>query len=190
MTPQFLEKIDQSPVLRKAFQDPRFLQMSQELVKNPIQTLQQCQLHFPEWMEALKEFSGLLGEAFEAKANEVDTSGLDEFERGLVNRVVKDERVQVTTIHLGISSRSENSEITTRFKGEPESCICPANLQHCYTGYARQNTSPHSIRIIIHSAIKRSFFFVRHLMTVTIHEQLHQVHIHNSAWKFNDRLQR
>jgi hypothetical protein len=95
MTPQFLDKIDKSPVLRKAFQDPRFLRMSQELVKDPVKTLQQCQQQFPEWMEALREFSGLLGEAFEAKANEVDTSGLDEFEKNLVNRVMKDQHVQV-----------------------------------------------------------------------------------------------
>jgi hypothetical protein len=93
MTPSFISKIEKSPVLKKAFEDDRFLEMSRRLVQDPVTTLQECQRDSPHWMLALREFSGLLGEAFEEKAN-VDTTGLDSFEKGLVDRVMNDSKLQ------------------------------------------------------------------------------------------------
>jgi hypothetical protein len=94
MSPSFLGKIERSTILAKAFQDPRFLQMSQQLARDPVRTLEMCKKEHPEWMEALREFSGMLGEVFEKKANQVDTSGLNDFERDIVERVMKDPKVQ------------------------------------------------------------------------------------------------
>ncbi|KAJ3344873.1 hypothetical protein HDU91_007525, partial [Kappamyces sp. JEL0680] len=99
MTPAFLAKIDKSPVLSKAFQDPRFLAFSQELAGNPIATMQKVAQQAPEYLDALREFSGLIGEAMEEQANRsapttAKDPPLDEFEQGLVDKVLSDQAVQ------------------------------------------------------------------------------------------------
>lgn len=95
MTPSFLDRIEKSPVLSKAFQDPNFLQMSQELIKDPVTTLKKCADSYPQWLAAIQEFAGLLGETFEAKADELEAKQpLSEFEQRLIDRVQKDPKVQ------------------------------------------------------------------------------------------------
>lgn len=96
MTPDFLNRIEKSPVLSKAFQDPRFLQLSQELAKDPINTMKKVANTMPQYIEALKEFSALIGDAMEKIADKREGEPeLDDREQALVNAVMKNPRVQV-----------------------------------------------------------------------------------------------
>ena len=61
ITPDLLRKIEQSPVLSKAFQDPSLSQAMVEFQKDPQAALQAAQ-HKPEMLRFLKEFSSLMGE--------------------------------------------------------------------------------------------------------------------------------
>lgn len=96
MTSDFLQKIDHSPTLKAAFQDPRFIQVSQQLAKDPVGTMKVVSKTMPQYVEALKEFMGLIGEAMEKKADLEDFKhhSLEDHE-ALVDRVLKDESVQV-----------------------------------------------------------------------------------------------
>lgn len=101
MTPAFMEKIDKSPVLRKAFQDARFLAISQQLAKDPVATIQRVSKEMPHFIPALQEFTALIGETMEQKALEEERKKqppLDSFEQGLVDRVMGDTKVQVRLI--------------------------------------------------------------------------------------------
>jgi hypothetical protein len=89
-----MDRIDKSPVLKKAFQDPRFLTISQQLARDPLNTMKMVSERHPEYLEALKEFSGLLGEVMEQKAEEQEKPKLDPFEQGLVDNVMKDIKIQ------------------------------------------------------------------------------------------------
>ncbi|KAJ3317976.1 hypothetical protein HDV06_001008 [Boothiomyces sp. JEL0866] len=101
MTPEFLDRIDKSPVLQKAFQSPQFLQLMSEMSKDPISTFKKCENKFPQYLEALKEFAGLLGSAFEQKAEEKERLELEEnmaklnpFEQDLVKKVMSNTELQ------------------------------------------------------------------------------------------------
>lgn len=103
MTPAFLESIQKSPTLIKAFQDPSFLALSQELAKDPVRTMQKVAQSQPKYLEALKEFSSLIGEAMDLKAKVMDSNGfkaeeLNEFEQQLIKKVKSDSKVQVTVV--------------------------------------------------------------------------------------------
>ncbi len=101
MTPSFIEKIEKSPVLRKAFQDERFLAISQQLARDPIATIQKVSKELPHFIPALQEFTALIGETMEEKAQEEELKKLpklDDFEQGLIDRVMSDEKVQVQSV--------------------------------------------------------------------------------------------
>lgn len=101
MTPDFLDQIDKSPILQKAFQSPQFIQLMSEMGKDPVSTFKKCESQYPQYLEALKEFAGLLGKAFEHKADEKERKELEEnmaqlnpFEQDLVKKVMSNPELQ------------------------------------------------------------------------------------------------
>jgi hypothetical protein len=96
MTPDFLDRIEKSPVLRKAFQDERFLVISQELARDPVNTMKKVSQHMPEFLDALREFTALIGDQMTKKAEEMEAPKLDASEQALVDRVMKEPAVQVS----------------------------------------------------------------------------------------------
>ncbi|KAJ3267470.1 hypothetical protein HDV01_005159 [Terramyces sp. JEL0728] len=101
MTPAFLEQIDKSPLLQKAFQNPEFLQLMSQMGKDPERTFKKCESEYPQYLDALKEFAGLLGQAFEQKAGEQERAELEQnmaqlnpFEQDLVKKVMSNPELQ------------------------------------------------------------------------------------------------
>ncbi|KAI8902423.1 hypothetical protein BC833DRAFT_372867 [Globomyces pollinis-pini] len=95
MDSKFMDKVMKSPKLQKALQDPRFIQLTQDMGKNPVDAVQRCKKNAPEWLEALQEFAGILGDTFESKANELEAKEkLSDFEQGLVDKVMNDKQAQ------------------------------------------------------------------------------------------------
>ena len=97
-----MEKIEKSPVLRKAFQDDRFLIIAQQLARDPMSTIQKVSKEMPHFIPALQEFTALIGDTMERKAQEEELKKqpkLDDFEQGLIDRVMSDEKVQVSLLN-------------------------------------------------------------------------------------------
>ena len=96
MTPDFLSKLERSPLLAKALADPNFAIAAQEMATDPINAAKKYSAHKPEWIQALKEFAGFLGDAFETKANKVDIpKDLPKHEQKLVENVLGNDAVKV-----------------------------------------------------------------------------------------------
>lgn len=108
MTPCFLEAIEKSPVLSKAFSNPAFIQMTNELVKDPAKTFKQCAESRPDWLNALKEFSKLLGETFSKKADEQEAAKLNEFEQKLIEKALNDPQVKEALCDSRVQKLLEN----------------------------------------------------------------------------------
>ncbi|KAI8906288.1 hypothetical protein EDD86DRAFT_248583 [Gorgonomyces haynaldii] len=116
MTPQFLDKLEKSPVLLKALNDPGFAIACQEMAQNPQKAFEKYQSK-PEWINALREFSGFLGEALEQKEDK-----LPKHEQQLVDReCLKDPDVQRVLVQL--QQKPLFNEIMSRQKPETRSKI-------------------------------------------------------------------
>ena len=151
LTPSFLDEIERSPVLAAAFQEPLFCEISQKLDQDPIGTMKYVSESHPKYLEALRQFSLLMGQAMEDKAKEmggnvkdqfgggakvhmmetkqtnlvmekqqVQETPLNDFERGLVEKVMCDPVVQVTfqllPITIGRFKRRGNSRDSLEIK--------------------------------------------------------------------------
>ncbi|KAJ1532547.1 hypothetical protein HK096_006440, partial [Nowakowskiella sp. JEL0078] len=105
MMPSLLAKIEASPVLSSAFQDPEFIKATIELAssKDPGQVVQSWSKCKPHFAIAIREYLGLLGEQFSTLADQKDQEKdmqknmdlLDDRERCLVQDVMKNREIQV-----------------------------------------------------------------------------------------------
>lgn len=80
VTEDLLKKLDQNPVLSKAFTDPALSRLLEEFHQNPQAAMAAAQSN-PEVREFLQEFCGLMGDhftAFSNKEKQVDEELLSE----------------------------------------------------------------------------------------------------------------
>ncbi|TPX58740.1 hypothetical protein PhCBS80983_g02930 [Powellomyces hirtus] len=62
LTPEFLKRIERSPVLAVALSDPAFQQAASEMSTNPQAAYKKYAQSRPDLLEALREFAGMLGD--------------------------------------------------------------------------------------------------------------------------------
>jgi hypothetical protein len=103
LSPNLLKAIEKSPLLLRLLQNPGFVQMTQELMQNPVHTFQKCQNERPEWLKALQEFSQILGDCFTEKSEEMEKQQpkLNDFEQSLVDKAMNDPKIVVCVIDKG-----------------------------------------------------------------------------------------
>ena len=112
MTSDFLERLENSPLLAKAFADPAFQKAASEMAKNPQQAMAKYSRERPDLVLALKEFAGLLGDQLSQMAKkeeekkkkeaQVIPEDLPEHEKDLLKKVYSSRDVQVNAALLGI----------------------------------------------------------------------------------------
>lgn len=98
MTPDFLDKLEQSPVLAKALMDPAFQQAAAEMSSNPQKAMAKYSRERPDLILALKEFAGLLGSHLSdlpaTPASVPIPDDLPAHEKELVQRVLSNPKTQ------------------------------------------------------------------------------------------------
>ncbi|KAI8614053.1 hypothetical protein BC830DRAFT_1129156 [Chytriomyces sp. MP71] len=107
MTSDFLSRIEANPILARALQDPEFQKATEELARNPHAAFEKYAKERPDLIEALREFSGLLGDHFGTMAANEEMeqtralvnsapipSDLPDHEKELVWRVQTDKDLQ------------------------------------------------------------------------------------------------
>lgn len=104
MTPAFLEKLESSPKLAKAFSDPLFLHAANEMARDPAQAMKKYGKENPDFLEAMKEFVALMGNTLSESVDPQSTASasntpvipedLPDHEKKLVQNVLSDPEVQ------------------------------------------------------------------------------------------------
>ncbi|KAI9342784.1 hypothetical protein DFJ73DRAFT_842373 [Zopfochytrium polystomum] len=70
MTKDFLGRLESNPVLERCFRDPAFEQAISHFQRDPAGAMQKYGRERPEFVVALREFAGTLGEQFEKMADD------------------------------------------------------------------------------------------------------------------------
>ena len=95
MTPDFLDKLEQSPVLVKALMDPAFQQAAAEMASNPQKAIAKYSKERPDLILALKEFAGFLGSHLsDLPASVPIPDDLPAHEKEILQRVLSNPKMQ------------------------------------------------------------------------------------------------
>eukprot|EP00842_Homolaphlyctis_polyrhiza_P005917 jgi/Hompol1/6326/HPOL_002248-RA len=108
MSTAFWNRIAQSKILSKAFQDPVFMSAIKEMESNPQYVFETISKTRPDYLDALKEFSAILGDQLTKYADELDgekqntnqastaviPDDLPDHEKKLLDRVFNDPKLQ------------------------------------------------------------------------------------------------
>ena len=94
MTPDLLEKIEKSPTLSKAFQDPLFTVALSEMSSNPSNALKKYQKERPDLIHALKEFASIMGNQFAKSTMAQIPKDLEKHEQKILDNVFSNSEVQ------------------------------------------------------------------------------------------------
>jgi hypothetical protein len=90
-----LSKIESSPTLRTALNDPAFAKAAEEMGRDPSSIPRYAKSH-PQWINALREFCGVIGQEFDQQA----APKLDKTEQAFVDGVLGNEAVKVCKLTI------------------------------------------------------------------------------------------
>ena len=106
LTPDFLDRLEKSPALSKAFTDPMFQKAAAEMASNPQAAIAKYSRERPDLILALKEFAGFLGDHLSTVPGAPESNGhvipedLPDNEKELLKRVFANKDAQVRAFLL------------------------------------------------------------------------------------------